>query len=198
MIKIAEDFQWTSRCPGDPHENYAVMMVRGLTSQDLLQRLNARPVDPPRITGAESLYEHWMDEWAGDDDLVGVFTIDDWAVAFEPGAHLLADDDVLTRLSAGTRLVCHSGSVYTQDHFYWLENGDLRLYIKPHWSEEREGTAADDLLEDMRAIGFRFAEDEGEEDPIAKAFALAEHITGVGLTEETFEQAVYLLGAVPG
>lgn len=52
-------------------------------------------------------------------------------------------------------------------------------------------------MDAMRAIGFRFIEDEGEENPIAKAFALAEHITGVPLTEGRFEKAVYLLGAVP-
>ncbi|WUU90895.1 DUF6461 domain-containing protein [Spirillospora sp. NBC_01491] len=69
--------------------------------------------------------------------------------------------------------------------------------IRPFWLEERQGTAVTDLMDAMRAIGFRFIEDEGEENPIAKAFALAEHITGVPLTEGRFEKAVYLLGAVP-
>ncbi|MFC9976642.1 DUF6461 domain-containing protein [Spirillospora sp. NPDC127200] len=48
----------------------------------------------------------------------------------------------------------------------------------------------------MRTIGFAFTGDEGEKRPIAKAFALAEHITGVPLTEEAFEEAVHLPGLV--
>ncbi|MFI0405677.1 DUF6461 domain-containing protein [Actinomadura sp. 3N508] len=196
MIKSVEDFAWTGRCPGDPRENYAVAMVRGLSPQHLLERLRLRPTDPPRIIGAEALYEQWMNE-REHDDLVGIFSIDDWAVAFEPGAYLLADRERLTGLSAGTRLVCHSNSIYTQDHFYWLDDGDLRLYLPPFWPEEREGPAVTDLTDAMRAIGFQLVEDEGETNPIAKAFALAEHITGVSLTEETFEEAAYLLGVVP-
>lgn len=156
-------------------------MVRGLSPQQLLERLGLLSVDPPRITGAEAMHELDMDE---DDDLVGVFSIDDWAVAFEPGAYLLGHRDRLTWLSASTPA--------------WSATPAASIpRIRPFWLEERQGTAVTDLMDAMRAIGFRFIEDEGEENPIAKAFALAEHITGVPLTEGRFEKAVYLLGAVP-
>lgn len=195
MVKTADDFQWTSRCPGDPHEGYAVTMARDLSPGQFLERLGSRPLDPPRITGANALYEHWMDEWDSD-EVVGVFAAGGWAVAFEPSAYVLADPDVLARLSAGTRLVSHSVNVNGHDHFHWLEDGGLRLYVKPFAPDDREGSAADDLVDAMRAIGFAFTEDGGEDEAIAKAFALAEHLTGVPLTEETFEQADYLLGVV--
>ncbi|MGI5170312.1 DUF6461 domain-containing protein [Spirillospora sp. CA-253888] len=195
MIKTADAFGWTDHCPGDPHEGYAVAMVQGLTPERLLERLDAHPADPPRITGAEALYRHWLDEW-DTDIVVGVFAADGWAVAFEPGAYLLADPDVLARLSDGTRLVSHSSDVNGHDHFHWFEDGDLRLHVKPFAPGRREGSAAEDVVEAMRAIGFTFAEDEGERRPIAKAFALAEHITGVPLTAETFEESAYLLGVV--
>ncbi|MFI6517801.1 DUF6461 domain-containing protein [Spirillospora sp. NPDC050679] len=197
MIKTADAFGWTERCPGDPYEGYAVAMARDLAPEQLLERLDAHPADPPRITGAEALHRRWMDEW-DPDIVVGAFTAGGWTVAFEPSGYLLADADVLARLSVGTRLVAHSNDVNGHDHFHWFQDGDLRLHVKPFAPEQREGSAADDLVDAMRAMGFAFAfaEDEGEQRPIAKAFALAEHITGVPLTAETFEEAVYLLGVV--
>jgi hypothetical protein len=195
MIKTADEFEWTFHCPGDPNQGYAVAMVHGLAPEALLEKLGTRPTDPPRITGAGRLYEHWMEDMDMA-QVVGVFTVDGWAVAFEPSADLLADPDRLQALSAGTRLVAHDTNINGHDHFYWMENGTLRLRLKPFSPEEREGTDADELVDAMRAIGFAFAEDEGEHDSIAKAFALAEHITGVPLTEETFEESVYLLGGV--
>lgn len=76
-------------------------MVRGLTPERLLERLDARPADPPCITGATDLYEHWMHEW-DEDAVVGVFAADGWAVAFEPDAGLCIDSDSLARLSEGS------------------------------------------------------------------------------------------------
>ncbi|GAA1582121.1 hypothetical protein GCM10009678_76070 [Actinomadura kijaniata] len=163
----------------------------------MLERLGAGPVDPPRVTGAEAVHEYELDGWEGSGDLVGVFAAGDWAVAFEPGCHRLADHDTLVRLSAGTRLVAHSSTINGHDRFTWREDGGERLSFPLSSSDGRELPTTGEIVDAMRAVGFRFEEGDAErEESIALAFAPAEHLTGVELTEEVFEESEHLLGGV--
>jgi Family of unknown function (DUF6461) len=84
------------------------------------------------------------------------------------------------------------------NRFYWIEDGDVRLYFEPLDPAYREGSTPDALAEVMREVGFDLSEDgENVEHPMEAAFALAEHLTGVRVTPEILEEATWLCGVAP-
>ncbi|GAA2881475.1 DUF6461 domain-containing protein [Nonomuraea rubra] len=102
--------------------------------------------------------------------------------------------DIVTRLSAGTRLVSHYClDIKALDYFYWLEDGELRFcfiaqegYMEPVPAE---------LVETMNEIYARYPPlVDPHRGPM---FLLAEHLTGIKLTPRLLEEATYLCGVVP-
>jgi hypothetical protein len=122
----------------------------------------------------------------------------DWALGLEVNGSLGVTPEAIVPLSAGTRVVSHHRSVNASDDFYWVEDGDIRLFFQPGCPAWREGSTPDALTGEMRQAGFDIREDaeyDEEKDVTAEAtFALAEHLTGVRLTPELLDESVYLCG----
>ncbi|QGN45545.1 hypothetical protein GKC29_00850 [Micromonospora sp. WMMC415] len=203
MSTTASDYTWFSdRFPG-LLEAYCLTLVKGLTPTGLLDRLGAR--EECRVTGAENLiepaYEAW-EEHQADRLFVGATAFGDWALAVEPNGYLGTLDEVIVPLSKGTRLVSHFRNVNAVDHFFWLDDGDLRLHFEPLFPAGRDGSDPDGLVDVMRQVGFDLSEDDDASYELhtEAAFALAEHLTGVRLTPELLQSATFVCGAaaVPG
>jgi hypothetical protein len=83
--------------------------------------------------------------------------------------------------------------------FHWYEDGELRTTFE--WHTTRSGSTPDALNSVMREVGYVLSDDEDETtedvDTKAAAFALAERLTGVRVTEDLLQHAEYHLGYVP-
>ncbi|UBU10720.1 DUF6461 domain-containing protein [Nonomuraea gerenzanensis] len=188
MITTPGDHAWFSyeRFP-DLAEAYCFTYVRGLTPEQLLLRLGARPEEPTPMTLAELTETRRL---AGYDTvLVGVTAIGGWAFAVEPNGGLGADERIIASLSAGTRVVSHFRDVEGVEYFFWAEDGELRFCFLADegYSEE----VPDEIAEVMRGVDTDLYPSEGP------AFLLAERLTGITLTAELLEGSAYLGAVVP-
>ncbi|MER5605532.1 DUF6461 domain-containing protein [Micromonospora tulbaghiae] len=199
MSATASGYAWlTDRFPG-LMEAYCLTLVEGLTPGKLLDRLGAR--QESRVRGTAELLEPAYDAWEdhdGERAFVGVTAVGDWALAVEPNGYLGTLDEVIVPLSRGTRLVSHFRNVNAVDHFFWLDDGVLRLHFEPLFPAHRDGSDPDGLVQVMRQVGFDLSDDDADYTVHTEAaFALAEHLTGVRLTPEFLESATYLCGTAP-
>ncbi|MFR9777071.1 DUF6461 domain-containing protein [Micromonospora sp. MS34] len=200
MGATASDYTWFSdRLPGLA-EAYCLTLVKGLTPAGLLDRLGARY--QCRVTGAEALLDPAHQAWEeheSDRMFVAVTAIGEWVLVVEPNGYLGTLDKAIIPLSKGTRLVSHFRNVNAVDHFFWLDDGDLRLHFEPLFPTSRDGSDPDGLVEVMRQVGFDLSEDDDASYELhtEAAFALAEHLTGVRLTPELLETATYICGTAP-
>jgi hypothetical protein len=103
--------------------------------------------------------------------------------------------DIVTRLSAGARLVSHHClDIKALDYFYWRGDGELRFCFIPQ--EGCMEPVPAELVETMDDIDARYP-------PLVdphrgSMFFLAEHLTGIKLTAQLLEEeATYLCGVVP-
>jgi hypothetical protein len=188
-----EHFPWLA-------EAYCIMLVRGIAPRELLRRIGA--TEQPPVTGVEGLegpaYGAW-DEHEGDLLLVGATAVGDWTLTVEPNGHLGVTDQLIRPLSRGTRLVSHFRNINAVDHFYWVEDGDLRLHFEPLFAHARDGSDPDGLTDVMRQVGFDLGDDQDRDRELhtEAAFALTEHLTGVRLTPSLLESAGFLCGLTP-
>ncbi|MEV4077102.1 DUF6461 domain-containing protein [Nonomuraea fuscirosea] len=181
--------------PDNDYESLAetggcITYVRGLTPEQVILELGGRPED---FTSA-SFHDLYDTVPGSSGASLGITSIGNWTVIVEMHTVLGLTSSVITRLSAGTRLVSHYClDVKALDYFYWLEDGDLRFcfiaqegYMQP---------VPDDLVPMMRDLDTRYPDStDPHEGPM---FLLAEHLTGVKLTPSLLEQATYLYGVVP-
>lgn len=206
MTATAADYAWVAHWIDGVSQAYCLTLARGLTPEQFLVRLGADIVAPSR-TGAElSLpsFEVW-DRYQGEALFIGATRVvgadADWALGLEVNGYLGVTPAAIVPLSAGTRLVSHHRDVEWADDFYWVEDGDIRVYFQPGSPAWREGSTPDDLTDAMRQAGFDLREDREYEDDYdfrtEAAFALSEHLTGVRLTPELLNQSVYLCGVAP-
>jgi len=198
VTATAADYTWFSQRFPDLAEAFCLTLVEGLTPAEVFHRLGAR--EQVRLTGVEELVEPAYGAWDAHDALfLGVTTVDGWALVVEPNGYLGVTEDAVVPLSAGTRLVSHFRNVNAVDHFYWIENGDIRLDFEPLFPADRGGSDADRLADVMRQVGFdlRRDEDRGYELHTEAAFALAESVTGVRLTPQFLSSATFLCGTAP-
>jgi hypothetical protein len=199
MTATAADYAWVEQGSG-LSEAYCLTMVRDLSPEEILARMGAKPEET--ITGLPQLvepsYEAW-DDYDGDQMLVGVASLDGWAVAVEINGYIGVTPSVAKPLSTGTRLVSHFRNINAVDHFFWIEDGDIRVTFEPLFPAQRLGSRPDALVEEMQAAGFDLSDDEDRDytHHTAAAFALAEHLTGVRLTKELLEGAILLCGMAP-
>lgn len=207
----ARDYAWIRssalfRCALET--GYTLTLVRGVTPVDVLRVMDAEPEGT--CTGADALIrrqdelrdpaDHWDESF-----LAGAFTVQgeggDWALVLhigDGGAGMRPR--FLEALSAGGRAVAHScNGGKPMDFFHWYEDGELRTAFEGPGA--REGSTPDALDSVMGEVGFTPADDEGgtgeQADTKAAAFALAERLTGVRVTEELLRHAEYELGYVP-
>lgn len=206
MPPSAADYAWVGQWVEDMSQAYCLTLARGLTPAQFLERLGAQ-IEAPSRTGLElsvPSFEAW-DRYQGQALLIGVTTVRgtdaEWALGLEENGFLGVTPEAIVPLSAGTTVVSHHRNVGTGDDFYWVEDGDIRLYFQPESPAWREGSTPDAVAEQMRQAGFDLREDaEYNEEPYVRtgaAFALAEQLTGVRLTPELLDESLYLCGIAP-
>lgn len=204
MTATAADYAWFDEDrPTGLDELYCLTLVRGLTPAEFLARIGAR-AQAPR-TGLAALFEPSMEMWGeehqGKSLFIGATTVPgdggDWALGVEINGFLGVTEAVIVPASAGTRLVSHYSN-NGPDHFYWIEDGDIRLNFNPLEPAYREGSTPDALVGIMHEVGFDLREDgDNAEHCIAAAFALAERLTGVRITPDLLEESTYACGIAP-
>ena len=210
MAATAADYAWFEGRFPDLAEAYCLTLVGGLSPPQVLARLGAR-TNGPHVTGVDRLPV--LDLGTDDEQLIGVTAVEHvppspvldpageprtWALAVEPGGRLGVTDDAIVTLSAGTRLVSHARGTDGRGLLCWLEDGEIRATAARRAGSpaQVEGDDADTLLEILRSAGAGVEGDSGEL-PVAAAFALAEHLTGVRLTAELLTESSYLCGLAP-
>jgi uncharacterized protein DUF6461 len=203
MAATAADYAWVDEEDPATFEAYCLTLARGLAPAEFLARLGASP-EAPR-TGISALYEPSYDVWADNERrrdrqylFIGATAVPgdggDWALGVEINGYLGVTREAIIPLSASTRIVSHSRSVGAVDRFYWVEDGEIRLYFEPLFPDYREGSTPDALADVMREVGFDLREDAEVEHPTEAAFALAERLTGVRVTMGLLEESRYDCG----
>jgi uncharacterized protein DUF6461 len=174
---------------------YCLTLVEGLDRAEALQRIKADPSE--RVAGVINFSRYAADNssWhSGSRFVIGAVQLEGWTLLVEWNGFLGVTQEVIRPLSAGTRVVSHCRNVDAEDRFCWMEDGDLRLRFEPLFPYHRDGSDPDVLLEVMEQVGFdlRDIEDRDFELHTEAAFALAEHLTGVKLTQKLLDSADYL------
>ncbi|GAB2635924.1 DUF6461 domain-containing protein [Nocardia goodfellowii] len=195
----AADYEWLEELYPDLMEAYCLTLIRDITPETLLSALNAAPA--AARTGVDALQEPSFDAWddhAGDKLFVGITPIGDWSLLVEFNGYL-GTTPALAALSRGRTVVSHFRNVNAVDHFYWYEDGELRLHFEPLFAHDRAGSRAEEISTVMRESGFDLSEeDDRDYDAHTEAaFALAHRLTGVHITPELFETAEFTCGLVP-
>ncbi len=194
----AADYAWLYERYEGLMEAYCVTLVRGVAPDGLLQELGAESV--LRVTGVEGLCEPSHDAWdehGGDRMSVGAAAVGDWSLMVEYNGYLGVTEEAMAPVSRGRTVVSHFRNVNAVDHFYWFEDGELRLHFEPLFPDSRDGSHADELLAEMRESGFDLTEGGDYEGHTRAAFALAHRLTGVRLTPELLESLDFTCGLVP-
>ncbi|QES51469.1 hypothetical protein DEJ50_30115 [Streptomyces venezuelae] len=183
---------------------YTLTLVRGISPAELLSVAGAEALGA--CEGVGEFMEGHTEILFGYEDfpesfLAGAFTVPgeggDWTLALEFGGDLGTRPSIMEALSTGTRAVSHSSNgAKFMDFFHWYEDGKLRTTFE--WPAERTGSTPDELNTLMLEVGLNPAGDQRPDvDTKAAAFALAERLTGVRVTEELLAQAHYQTGEVP-
>jgi hypothetical protein len=211
----ADEYAWIRSSPLFRHAlevGYTLALVRGVVPAEVLRVMGAEPHGS--CSGAGALVEEQDELFDAADDgdepfLAGAFGVPgeggDWTLVL-----LLGDGGtgirphVLEALSAGGRAVAHTSNGGKPMHFFhWYEDGELRTTFE--WPTARSGSTPDALNSVMSEVGFDLPQGDGapaggdgrDVDTKAATFALAERLTGVGVTEDLLGDAEYLLGRVP-
>jgi hypothetical protein len=200
MPATAADYAWLEERFPDLLEAYCITLVRGIAPEEVLRRLGAP--EARRITGVDGLTEAAFAAWdlyEGDQLFLGATAVGDWTLVVEPNGFLGIIEAAVVPLSRGTRLVSHFRNVEAVDHFYWIEDGTIRLTFEPLFADRRDGSDPDGLVEIMELVGFdlRPADDRNGDLHTEATFALAEHLTGVRLTPHLLESATFVCGTAP-
>ncbi|XVQ10643.1 DUF6461 domain-containing protein [Spirillospora sp. CA-255316] len=204
MVSTATDYEWINDF-SDLASAYCAVLVRGVTVQDFLRGMRARPQgDVSGYAELERRTKEVWDEHADNQYLIGATTVPgdqgEWVLGLESNGYLGSLPHLVGPLSSGTRLVSHFRNVNAHDIFLWYEDGTLRTYFEPLFPSERDGSTPDELAEVMAEVGFELEPDEEviDDTPTTEAaFALAAHLTGVHLTPELLDKATFTTGLVP-
>jgi hypothetical protein len=204
MATTATDYQWINDY-SELAEAYCALLVRGVTVQDYLRGMRARPQSS--ISGYTALERRTREVWEEHSDneyLIGATTVPgdqgEWVLSLESNGYLGTLPHLVAPLSSGTRLVTHFRNVNAHDIFLWYEDGTLRTSFEPLFPTERDDSTPDELVGMMAEVGFDLSSDEEEADfslTTEAAFALAERLTGVHLTPELLDKATFATGLVP-
>ncbi|PZG45310.1 hypothetical protein C1I98_15670 [Spongiactinospora gelatinilytica] len=175
-----------------------------------MARLHARTAGFPARMSFEDMngtaYSGSGQYGAWDGHFFGTMAIEGWGLIIEPGGGMGITQEIMKRLSVGTRLVSHYRNVNAVGYFFWAEDAEIRLSFEPAILAYRYGSDPDALVEVMGHVGFDLrdgdqpneiapAEDFAER--VGAVFALAEHLTGVKLTTRLLEESTYLCAVAP-
>jgi len=197
----AADYAWFEENE-ELTEGFCLTWVRSLTPEAVLSRLGARDLGDSgwRADG-------WFDlpgERRGE-VVVAVTRVGQWTLMVEDNGVLCIDDDVVRKLSKGTRLIANFRNVEYDGAFTLAENGVVRVSFDPQDPTDRSGTDPDRLLADMKASGLDLSGVSVDPaDPAyvdvpdtEAAFALTQRVTGLPLTAELLHSSTYRVGALP-
>ncbi|MET9563866.1 DUF6461 domain-containing protein [Streptomyces tauricus] len=210
----AQDYAWIRTSPLFRHmmeSGYTLTLIRGRTPREVLRAMEAEPHGAGE--GAAGLIEAddaHRTELGGDywdqSYVAGAFTASGenggWTVVLGFDGGLGIASPHRETLSRDGRVVAHSTNGGKPIHlFHWFEDGELRTTFEGPSS--RDGSTLDELVPLLRQVGFPLTS-EGEHDESAPdvdrkaaAFALAERLTGIRVTESLLQNAMYELGLVP-
>jgi hypothetical protein len=134
----------------------------------------------------------------------GVAHVGDWALLVEDGGTFGATDAEAQSLSRGTTLVSHYRGAGGRGRVLVLDDGSYRLDFDPATATKLSGRDVETLAPVVSAAGFGAArgmrwrsQNEYRAYCVAAAFAFAERVTGVAITEELLARLTYLLTSVP-
>ncbi|MFF4776802.1 DUF6461 domain-containing protein [Microtetraspora fusca] len=201
MTATAADYTWFRERFAYLAEAYCFTLIRGLTFEELVDRLGARTEEFPNMTFEELVDSSFSGPGAygtWDGHFFGVVPVGDWILIVEPSGFLGVTREAIVPLSAGTRLVSHFRNVNSVNYFYWVEDGDIRLFFEPLSPSPRDGSDPDGLVEIMQQAGFDLRNGGNHNLFIGAAFALAEHLTGIKVTPQLLEKSIYSCGVAPG
>lgn len=187
------DYAWWSEWRPDWAEAYCVTLVGDMTAEDVVTSLGADSAGS--VQGFDALSERVVDGWAGDYDpaqaVLGVSDVDGgWALVVEVNGYVGVTERLIGPMSAGRTIVSHFRNVNAVRRFNWWRNGRLLVDFDTMFPADRFGAEPDAIVDDIRGVGIPL---DAETDEIlgvdlnAAGFALAQRITGIACTQESFE-----------
>jgi Family of unknown function (DUF6461) len=184
---VADDYSWFDERFPALAEAYCITLVSGLPPEEVLRRFGATEQAP--IAGVADLVAAAFAAWDRSDGFqlfLAATAVGDWTLMVEPNGFLGITESAVVPLSRGRRVVSHFRNVNAVDHFYWIEDGTVRLTFEPLFAHRRDGSDPDALVDVMEQVGFD-VRSGGPDGHTAAAFALAEYLTGVRLTPQLLE-----------
>ncbi|WP_328470865.1 DUF6461 domain-containing protein [Actinoplanes sp. NBC_00393] len=167
-MSTADDYRWFQRDGNEFVLGFCLSFVKGLPAREVIRRL-----------GRVELVDTTVTEVPGG------------TLMLEKNGGLGIRARINKRLSAGTDVVVVYDSEHSDAELHWLRDGDARLVCDPYAVNWRYGSDPDALLGPMRRLGFNFSAAEADDpawvyddDAPLRAFALAEHVTGIRFPEE--------------
>ncbi|MEV4640478.1 DUF6461 domain-containing protein [Actinoplanes sp. NPDC049548] len=219
MTSSAEDYGWFT-------EDYALGLdfcltfVRDVAPDRVLERLGGQ--EPVELVGAARLQGgadlvpmrpdvinedgHFDADRTTGLAFIAAAAVGDWTMIVEPGGFLCTEDPVVQALSLGGELVTLYQSEHNDPRFLWARDGVVLVDLDPTSAGWRDGAEPDRLDSVLVQLGFDLSTEELDPDDPGyrydeqwqeRALALMHHLTGVRLTVELLETAVFRCAAVP-
>ncbi len=214
MRPSAEDYAWFGDDGYGLTVESCITLVRGLTSDEVIHRLGGTEVG--RMTGLDDLDEHRsnVDDHEDDDSIateagtgdafVAVTDVAGGTLLLEQYGNLGVRHEVNKPLSRGTDVVSVCVTEVNENLLVWAHDGDVRLECDMFHAAWREGSAPDALVDVMESLGFNVSQADADDpdrvfdaEAPARAFALAEQVTGVRFGRETLDASTYRCVSVP-
>jgi hypothetical protein len=149
-----------------------------------------------RITGLDDLSEQTFS--------VAVTQLTGGALIVEQYSQLGTAEEILETLSRGTDVATVYHSESNDELFIWTKDGEIRVSFDFRNASWREGSGPDALLDVLRSMGFNLGPDDPDdpdyvfdEKASGRAFDLAEHVTGIRLTEAVLTTSNFSVVRVP-
>ena len=219
MTGTAEDFVWFA-------EEYVLGLtfcltfVRGVAPDEVLERLGGR--EPVELVGARRLENgagpvQMRPDTVGEDGVfyadritgltfVAAAAVGDWSMLVEPGGFLCTEEAVIQALSQNGEMVSLYHNENNPPRLFWARDGAVLVDFDPLAAGWRHGTEPGLLDAVLQRLGFDMSTEEIDpSDPRwrydelwqPRALALIHHLTGVPLTADLLETAVFRCAAVP-
>ncbi|MEU4834929.1 DUF6461 domain-containing protein [Streptosporangium sp. NPDC023615] len=186
MTMQPPDVSWLRGEYGE--ECYSFIYVRA-TPQQVIARLGGRWED-----FTPGPFPDDPDQYPSHGEPLGITSIGDWTFVFDPD-WLGTDEDVITMLSEGTRLVSQAAlAIKGLDYFHWCEDGEIRFF----WGVDAEYPAEDpDEITDTMTEIHRLHPPFSHHYYQGPAFLLVEHLTGIRVTERLLKDSTFMWGFAP-
>jgi len=189
---VADDYSWFARDP-DLTKGFCITWVRGLTPEQVLKRLGGQELE--RVGWQQLVGSGDGQRGRADRYFIGVARIGDWSLIVEDNGDLGVTDRLVGGLSLGTTVVANHHKQDGHGRFLMLRDASVELDFDPVTFPKRTGSRAEELAPTIAAAGFGAGDDPNQS--MLAAFALAERLTGVAMTQELLRDHTYRLTSVP-